>query len=271
MGIFTGVLLASDYDGTLANGANPIPARVFEAVRFFRQEGGLFTVCTGRALQAFRSWDTSLVNAPVILANGGLFYDFAKEKIVRLNGIAMEGDEPLQEIARRFPGVAVEMYGTEETFVIHPQERTKRHFAALGIEKTTETEMVPGRTWMKCMVSGETDEIAAVQAFLREKYPETGFLPTDGNFLEILQHGVNKGWALRKLAAMLRVSMENVYAAGDGYNDCDMLRAAAGAFVPENGDRFAKECATHVVCANTQGAIANVIDILTKKYGGKGV
>ena len=73
MGKFSGILLASDYDGTLAAGDGTIPERVRQAIRAFIAEGGRFTVSTGRTLLGFHAYDPELINAPAILANGGIY------------------------------------------------------------------------------------------------------------------------------------------------------------------------------------------------------
>ena len=44
---FKNVLLASDFDGTLADSSGKIPDGVISAIKYFMSEGGRFTVCTG--------------------------------------------------------------------------------------------------------------------------------------------------------------------------------------------------------------------------------
>lgn len=88
------------------------------------------------------------------------------------------------------------------------------------------------------MIGGTPERIGEVQAFLRG-YPEISFLPTTGGFLEVLRRGVDKGMALLQLADALGIRHEDTYAVGDGYNDVEMLQAAAAGFVPANGDERA--------------------------------
>ena len=115
------------------------------------------------------------------------------------------------------------------------------------------------------MIGGSPERVALVQNFLRD-YPEIAFLPTTGGFLEVLAKGVDKGMALLQLADALGVRHEDAYAIGDGYNDVEMLRAAAKAFVPANGDPYAMACADYVVRSNEEDAVAHVVEILTEIY-----
>ena len=77
---FNKVLLASDFDNTLVytQGAlergediPPMSARNREAVEYFIQNGGYFSISTGRALPAFARYAKDLpCNAPCVIANG---------------------------------------------------------------------------------------------------------------------------------------------------------------------------------------------------------
>ena len=86
---FNKVLLASDFDNTLVytQGAlergediPPMSARNREAVEYFMQNGGYFSISTGRALPAFARYAQDLpCNAPCVIANGAAIYDFNKD------------------------------------------------------------------------------------------------------------------------------------------------------------------------------------------------
>ena len=75
---------------------------------------------------------------------------------------------------------------------------------------------------------------------------------------------MNKGTTLLRLAEHLGIARENVYVIGDGDNDIDMLKIAAAAFVPANGDPAAKKHASYLVCSNDDGAVADAIEIIGK-------
>ena len=71
MGIFSDVLLTVDYDRTLTAPDSSIPERNLEAIRYFMENGGAFTVNTGRSVPMTRAFrDIVPVNAPLLLYNG---------------------------------------------------------------------------------------------------------------------------------------------------------------------------------------------------------
>lgn len=269
-GIFSGVLLASDYDGTLVPETKQVTPGVKKALHFFIENGGRFTVCTGRCYLGFHSYSADIINAPVLLANGGMAYDYQANKIALCNGIGDEGIEPLRAVARDFPELTIEMYPFEQSYAVNLSPKSEHHFTSQSIPFTAVDDPAQApRPWVKVMIGGASEDVGRVQDYLRENYPEVSFLPTTGGFLEVLAKGVNKGTALLQLADQLGVKHEDAYAVGDGYNDVEMLQAAAKAFVPANGDRFAMACADYVVRSNEEDAVAHVIEILTEIYSKK--
>ena len=63
--LFDGVLLASDYDGTLVPSDKQVTKGVRDALGFFIANGGRFTVSTGRSYLGFHSYSPDIINAPV--------------------------------------------------------------------------------------------------------------------------------------------------------------------------------------------------------------
>ena len=265
---FDKVLIASDFDGTLKNDDGVITSDVRDAIKYFIDNGGYFTVCTGRTYKGFQLYSDEYINAPVLLSNGAMAYDYKDKKIIFCDGIGDEGDAPLRYIRDNFPDVSIEMYPFDKTFVINPTDITRRHLTSQDIEMITISDPTKAKKpWAKVMLGTDSQiDSKKIQKYLRENYTDPSFLPTTGTFIELLKIGTHKGSGLLKLADYLDVQRNNVYAVGDGYNDIEMLDVAKGAFVPENGSQEAIEHATHIVRSNNCGAVANVIEILYKIY-----
>ena len=82
---FKNVLIASDFDGTLKNDDGIITPDVIEKIQYFIENGGLFTVCTGRIFQGFHLYSPEYINAPVLLGNGAMAYDYEKGEVIFQN------------------------------------------------------------------------------------------------------------------------------------------------------------------------------------------
>ena len=80
MANYSEVLITSDFDRTLTAPDSSIPKRNIEAIQYFIDNGGAFTVNTGRTIPSFaEKLKTVPMNAPVLLYNGSAAYDVAKK------------------------------------------------------------------------------------------------------------------------------------------------------------------------------------------------
>lgn len=262
---FKNVLLASDFDGTLKDDNGNITEDVISAIKYFMNNGGFFTVCTGRIYQGFRLYSPEYINAPVLLGNGAMAYDYEKEQIIFNDAIGDEGLPAINAVLNEFPDISIEFYNFDKVCSMNLNAHSEQHFTSQGInfERIEKPEDAP-RPWTKVMILAH-GKGKRVQEIL-DQHPEVNYLKTTGDYVEVLKKGVDKGTGLLKLAEALGCKKEDTYSAGDGYNDVEMLIAAQAGFVPENGSKEALSVAKHVTRSNNDGCIANAIEILNKIY-----
>ncbi len=266
MGKFSGCLLASDFDGTLADASGEITSGVREALRYYLAQGGLFTVCTGRTKQGFHKYAPDIINAPVLLANGIMAYDYGTEKKVFCCGIEREDALLVRALEQRFPFMCIELYSADfRSYAIRLNERSKEHFMLQNI-RWTEIEDVAQANMplVKIMLSCGEEWAQEVQRWLDTVICgyDLKYIPSTGEYVEIIRKEADKGKGLLRLASLLGVDHRHVYAVGDGDNDLDMLKAAAAGFVPENGSDAALAAGDVIVRSNENGAVAHVIELL---------
>lgn len=258
MGKFSGTLLSSDFDRTLVDHSLVPSKEVSDAIAYYKANGGLFTINTGRSHRIFDP-DPALLNAPAILGNGSMVIDWENRDILHLSGIGDEGLAPLRDVRDFFPNVAIEMHAIDDTtFSIRREE---------GFYTEVNDPADACRPWVKAIIEGEHIDIAGVQKFLAAYHRNSiSFFPTTGGYLEVVRCGVNKASGMRWLAKHLGIDMAKVFAVGDGYNDVEMLEAAAIGFVPENSGPEAKSVADRIVRSVDDHAVAHVIEILDSMF-----
>lgn len=262
---FKNVLLASDFDGTLKNDDGIITRDVIDAIKYFMNEGGKFTVCTGRIYQGFHLYSPEYINAPVLLGNGAMAYDYENKKVIFDDAVGNEGINAIKDVINHFPRVSVEFYNFNKVCAVNLSPYSHQHFTSQGIDfETVNTPEDAPRPWTKVMVAAIGCS-EGVQRIL-DNHPEVNYLKTTGDYVEVLRKGVDKGTGLLKLAEKLGCNPQDTYAAGDGYNDVEMLLSANGGFVPENGSEEALKVAKYVTRSNNEGCIAHAIEILDRMY-----
>ena len=280
MGKFDGVLLASDFDNTLLytedslrTGAPvpPQPERNREALKYFMAQGGRFAIATGRALPAFlRHAGDVPMNAPGVVCNGAAIYDFEKGEYLDAALLDDQARQRGQAVLDRFPSVAVEAYHIDNVIhVVRPNaiSRQHEHMTHVSLTEAPSLPEVP-LPLGKLLFEADHETLEGVLAFLTEQgwAEDYELIFSVSHLLEMTIQGASKGGMIRRLAARLGISMEHVYCAGDEANDLSMLHAAAEGFAPANASAAVRESGATVVCDAREGAIADVIAILDRKY-----
>ena len=280
MGKFDGVLLASDFDNTLlyteealrsGTPVPPLPERNREALEYFMAQGGRFAIATGRALAAFiRYADMVPMNAPGVVCNGAAIYDFETGEYLETAMLDAAARQRGQAVLDRFPSVAVEAYHIDNVIhVVHPNDfaRQHEHITKAALTEAPSLLEVP-LPLGKLLFEGEHEVLEEVLAFLTAQgwAEDYELIFSVSHLLEMTIRGANKGGMVRRLAARLGVSMEHVYCAGDEANDVSMLTAAARGFAPSNCAQAARDCGAVIVGHAREGALADVVDWLDRRY-----
>lgn len=280
MGKFDGVLLASDFDNTLIyteealrTGAPvpPLPERNRRALEYFMAEGGRFAVATGRALAAFINYAEAVpMNVPGVVCNGAAIYDFEKGEYLETAMLDSSARERGQTVLDRFPTVAVEAYHIDNVIhAVHPNAITRQH------ERITKAAVTEAPSLMdvplplgKLLFEAEHGTLAEIAAFLGERgwAGDYELIFSGQTLLEMTIRGANKGGMVRRLARRLGISMDRVYCVGDEANDISMLTTAREGFAPANCIPAVRECGATVVCDAREGALAEVVKILDRRF-----
>ncbi|MBE6908143.1 MAG: HAD-IIB family hydrolase [Ruminococcaceae bacterium] len=282
MGKFDRVLLASDFDNTLVytQGAldagltelPPLPARSREALEYFTQNGGFFSVSTGRALPAFARYAAELpINAPCIIANGAGLYDFRTEEYVYTAFLHEETRAHVAVLLERFPQLPFEIYHTDRRIhAMHPNRFIINH-EHLTRAKTVTIESFDEVDFplVKLLFEDERDALDEVADYIRAQSwgGEYELIYSGDHLLEMTARGATKGGMVLRLAEKLGVARKDVYCFGDHSNDISMAEVSAVRFAPANAIEEMKALPEmHIVSHCADGAVADVIEALDKTY-----
>ena len=270
---FSKVLLTVDFDRTLTAPDSTIPERNIEAIRWFIDNGGAFTVNTGRSvpMAATNIIGVVPVNVPLLLYNGSAAYDTKTGTLTQLCPIDLDRDSVIREVMAAFPDLNVEQQGVDAHYLFQKngiweefcdaQPCANRHgelgqdygpFLKLSlygqIRETTVAQFYEG-------TAEEMDRMDEAVRWLKEKYGEKIeiFLAAP-RIIDIHAKGVSKAKAARSLQQ--KMGRKILVCVGDAHNDIAMLDGADYAFCPADAivaDRY------ETVCECGKGAIADVI------------
>ncbi len=272
MGIYSDILLTVDYDRTLTAPDSTIPERNLEAIRYFMDNGGAFTVNTGRSLpmtKVFR--DRVAVNAPLLLYNGSAAYDPAEGKLSFCHAIGLDLWETVRECLELFPDLTVEVQGVDAhyRFTENPawdafsaNQQCAHAFAAPGTDLGPFLKFSLYGTFYDNTVgrlfSGTREEcrrMDAAEELLKERFGEhCEVFRAAARIIDVHAKGVSKARSARELQA--RLGRKILVCVGDAHNDLSMMHDADYAFAPADGviaSRFPN------VCPCAEGTVAEVI------------
>jgi len=270
MAQFSDVLLTVDYDRTMTGPDGKIPQRNLDAVRWFIERGGTFTMNTGRSVSTYRPLlDVIPTNAPLLLYNGSAAYD--NGKLVHSHPIDLPMWETIEEVAREFPDLNLEIQGENNHYLVNKRQEYVDFYHALG---WTFEDAVPGAdlgpflkfslfgrvhaNMISDMFTGTPEELArfreAVDYISRRWGDKVELFMAAPRILDVHAKGVSKINAARNLQK--EMGKKILVCVGDAENDLCMLDGADYAFCPADGvvaDRYEN------VCPCGEGAVADVI------------
>lgn len=272
MGIFSDVLLTVDYDRTLTAPDSTIPERNLEAIRYFIENGGAFTINTGRSVPMTRVFrDKVPVNAPLLLYNGSAAYDLTERKLTFCHAIELDLWETVRRCQELFPDLTVEVQGVDAHYrfsdnpmwdAFSQHQQCAHAFAQPGDDLGTFLKFTLYGDFRDVTVAdmfgsirGERERMDAAEALLRQEFGECcEVFRAATRIIDIHAKGVSKARSARELQQQL--GRKILVCAGDAENDLSMMRDADFAFAPEDGI-IAKYFET--VCKCADGAVADVI------------
>lgn len=272
MGIYSDVLLTVDFDRTLTAPDSTIPQRNIDAINHFIENGGAFTVNTGRSVPMYSSkLDLVPVNAPLLLYNGSAAYDRERREFTFATPIDLPMVQTLRRTMELFPGCVVELQGLDAHYLFEPNEMWKNYNIHNGCPWAfCDLADAPG-PFLKFSVYGQLRDVTvadlyngtaeefaafdAIQEKLEEVFGDKCVVFRAANrIIDIHAKGVSKAASARRLQREL--GRKILVCVGDGENDVTMMEAADYAWCPGDAiirDRF------ETVCNCAEGAVADVI------------
>ena len=224
MGKFSGILLASDLDGTLLSGHKTVSAGNRQAIEYFMAEGGLFCPATGRSLHGFATVEPEVpYNTPCVLFNGSCVYDYASGEAVRTAPLRGSYVQACREVLDAFPELPLEVHNLHMTYVYRGTAFNDEHMRVIGAPYAAAALADIPQPWLKAVFCDEHDILRAVQRWMRKRYGGIFDCVFSHKYLLELQDLVaNKGDQVAYVAK--RFGVRRVYAVGDGENDLSLAR-----------------------------------------------
>ena len=267
MGKFTGYLICTDCDGTLTYEPGKVSDENAQAIRYFQEEGGLFTLATGRFpdhAELFK--DKIKMNAPMVSLNGTLLYDTHKQELVHKWGTPTEEFYHLlsyvQENYSEVLNFWVNGENADGTFGSVEYNLLEHQPKDNSLKKTL--EKFP-HEMLKMVISAPAEVVQRLQYDLKQKYGKKYRFDTSWpEGLEIQRIDSGKGVAVQYMKNHLATDIHTTVGVGDYENDITLLEYSDIGYAVANAIESVKEIADKVTVSNQENALAAVIKDLER-------
>ncbi len=266
MGKFDGILLCVDLDDTLLTSDKRVSRGNYDAIEYFKSEGGLFTFATGRIPIGAKPIIRQIMpNAPAVCFNGGSIYDFEKKKTLMLRTLDKGALDAARYIEKTLPDVGIVICTADKVYFCKVNDIVLEHQRLEELPDNFVGYEDIGEDRTKILFMTEEENMSVLRetvdsAPFADSYT---FVKSSPWYYELLPKDTDKGTGLLKLAEMLGIPANRVIAVGDNENDLSLIKAAGtGIAVANAADcvKAAADCVTRESC--DEDAVAAVIRMI---------
>lgn len=257
MSNYNGILLLSDWDGTLCYDGHVSDENI-EAINYFVKNGGIFTICSGRSLKYISEKIKNLsINTFLISYNGAYI-------------ASIDGNNVLYKKICQ-PGIYTvirEIFTTGDEYkeiILSPVNDS----GPIVIDKDSflkNYDTLKENKIYKAVFVAKNDHLGDLGAERVQALNIQGYSTVRSwrSSLEILDSENTKGAALKRLAKHCKSKM--TVAVGDYENDISMIKAATIGYATENATDKVKQFADKITVSCDKSVIAAIIKDLNNTF-----
>lgn len=265
-------LVAIDLDGTLLNSHKHISERNKNALTLSIEKGIKIVICSGRIFAGARIFAREIsVKEPVIACNGAVIKNMATDEVLFSDTLSIEDTCKIIEICRS-RGIYFHIYVDDSMYTetlgfsslfyskMNQELPEKDRVDIRLVEDTAEVLVDKGLKASKIVVVSENlKQLADVRKMI-EQLETVDVMSSNYDNFEVVNHGVNKGQALKFLSSRLGIAEEEIIAIGDNENDLTMLEFAGLGVAMGNAEAMVKEIADEITSRNDEDGVAKILE-----------
>lgn len=252
-------LIVTDMDGTLVDDNRKINEEFWEILPKLKEDGVTFAVASGRQygnlLKRFEGHTEDVVfiaeNGAFGMLNGKELFSFGLDKTKVSEFI---------EIGRKIPTSFTVLCGKNVAYMEDSSDRATQvvGVSVANLQIVEDLIKIEDDILKVAIYDYESSQNNLYKEY--QKFEKDYVVVVSGeHWLDIMNLGVNKGIALKKVQEALGIKKEETMVFGDYLNDLEMFEEAKFAFVMENGHDELKKIATHRAKSNNENGVVEAI------------
>lgn len=252
-------IVFSDVDGTLLDSSHKMLPGTLSAIRSLEGQGIPFVIVSARSPSGIYPIQEEYgFRCPIISYSGGLILDESRN-VLYAKGFSRELAKNLIEFieSNRFD-CSWNVYSLD-TWIAKdrrdPRVAREESIVRAKAQEGTVDDLPGGAEVQKILCICEPGQTVKLEQRLKAEFPALSIARSSDTLLEIMEAGVTKGKAVRKLCSLWGISTENAAAFGDNYNDAEMLETVSMPFLMGNAPEELKHRFQNVTKSNDKEGI----------------
>lgn len=264
-------MIVTDLDDTLLNSKKEVSPIDKEAIMKAQEAGVKFILASGRPTFAMKELAQELKLADygsyILSFNGSIITDCSTGKNISEESLTKEDIHLMYDFSKKHKTHILTYINDEIVSETDSEYIDVEVNLKMNHRKVEDFKKAVNRDAVKCMLLEEPSYLKKVEEELKKEYGDKYSIAISKPFfLEVTKLGIDKGTAVKKLADILGIKIEEVIAAGDSFNDLPMLKVAGTSVAVVNAQPEIKETVDFIVSSNNEGGMAELINkfIFTK-------
>jgi Cof subfamily protein (haloacid dehalogenase superfamily) len=255
--------MVSDVDGTLVTNDKTLTPRAIRAVQALHDADVVFALTSARPPQGLRRFIEPLkLTTPLSALNGGLVVDHEMDVITEC---PLSGDLAISVIdTLTTHGMSVWVYRGTQWLVLDENGPHVQHESRTSNVAPTTVKSFDNLQHDVLKIVGVSDDTAVsatANSALGEQFTgRVNFTLSQSYYLDVTHPDANKGSAVRFLAALYGIPIEQIATIGDMPNDISMFQNSAMSIAMGNAAASVKAAATHVTTPNDDEGFARAME-----------
>lgn len=257
-------MICLDIDGTLLNSKHQITTETKKAIKTAVEEKGIPVILvSARMPKGIIFLQKELeIEAPIICYSGALALDKNGEILFQKH-MSVSDIKEVYEVAKKL-GVHVSLYKDDEWCIEKMDKWARQEHEITNIIPNVINFGFLFKIWEmedsgpnKVLCMADPDKINLLKEHL--KIDSLNIYPSKPTYLEIMPKGASKTSAIEILRKKFNIKQSEILAAGDNYNDIDMIEYAGLGVAMGNAPEEVKRCSDFVTLSNDEDGVAEVI------------
>jgi len=265
-------LIVTDMDGTLLNDKKELPEKTFAIINQLQKRGITFAVASGREYQSLLQIYKEIADDIIIVADNGARIA-NKGKITFYDTFAPANIKEIVMAVNQIPSLKIVICGLKSTYMFEDDLMP-------GMAEHLVSSYFPQRVLIKNLSElPADDEVIKFAIFdpnqqaqkniyekvkhLHHKYQ---LAVSGAEWMDIMNLGVNKGVAVKKIQQSLGIGAKETMVFGDAQNDYEMMQQAYYSYAMANAVAEIKAVANFTAPSNEANGVIQILENFLTKH-----